>query len=679
MAHLIEIKILDEILISGCDTNTTVTELSLEAMKEYEKAYKFDTPKTIQSVRDRHGRILSGNLQIVQLNLDKYLEIIVIDEENSSNIPKIVNPKDVYEKYEKWQIYVARQMNGYCQNLIPGELPTKESLLLLDDLKNSVHIPVQTLNFSSYETLLTKLRNEIIFSQILDSLYFLLLNTKSSTVMISSLTLLFQVKLSSTYGHHVNLTQLMNDVNKLMKQFPDHEIEILNLCEQYGNTIPYFSTTIMKNGNDTKHGTHNQSPTRTRTLGDELRRPTSSSAAADSSNSNSSSNGMSFERIIELLSSADARCKEFALEKLEKKESTGVTVGGGGGGGASDHQRKMSRENGKEMNYLSQVVFVNKISDSYQLLRVLFDCLKSSLRPPTQQPTPTQAASTTGAGAGAGGGGGGGGSSSSIQQPLTCLVIESALCSEQTSLPLVTSSLRCIHHLIQLIQQRGDEWTSSLTMITPTHPFNPSNTLEHILSDKIRLLLTLSHANHLKYPQLIDQSADLLVMFFRICGWEKYRIKLDFNSLIFFLNADIPLSRTYLGLDYLVYCVESSHTSKEKESLSSDPINSPTLPRRRNGGGGGGGSSSSGHEATTSSSLNALFCDDNYLILRLLWRWIVGNYGLELTLKSLQSFSSASVLISVKTFLIKFQIYEKVLSVFSLTPHLFPPFLSLSL
>jgi hypothetical protein len=641
MAHLVEIKILDEILISACDINTTITELSIEAMKEYEKAFKFDTPKTIQSVRDRHGRILSGNLQIIQLNLDKYIEIIVIDEENSSNIPKIVNPREVYEKYEKWQIYVARQMNGYCQNLTPGELPTRESLLLLEDLKNSAHIPVQALNFSSYEFLLTKLKNEIIFKQVLDSLSFLLMNTKSSSVMISCLTLLFQVKLSSAYGHHVNLPQLMSDLNKLIKQFPENENEILNLCEQYGNTIPYFSTTVRhSNGNGPKQGS---SPSPRRTLGDELRRPASSDSS--NGNGNSGSNGMSFERIIELLSSADFRCKEFALEKLEKKESqspfsSGAAAVGGGGGG-------------REMNYLSQVVFTNKIPDSYQLLRVLFECLKSSLRPPTQQPTqPTTATA--------------GGSASTIQQPITCLVIESALCSEQTSLSLVTSSLRCIHQLIHFIQHRGDNWTAPATASTGTG--TGIGTLESILSDKIRLLLTLSHANPVKYRDLVEQSADLLLMFVEVCGWEKYRLRLEFETLVFFLNADIPLNRTVLGLDYLIHCIESQTNSTSKDSGFGEPLphianTSPSaatqlLPRRRVAGGGGGG----GHESNPSSGLNALFCDDNYLILRLLWRWISGNYGQELTFKALHSFSSASVLISVKTFLIKFQIYEKVLS-----------------
>lgn len=649
MSNLIEIKILDEILIIGCENNSTIAEIAIHALNEYEKSYTFSTPKSIQHVKDKYGRILSSNLQLIQLNLDKYLEIILHDDAgegggggSDDRIPRHVDPKYILDMYGKWQDYAARSIYSYCDNIMNyGELPSKEALYLLDDLKNSSNIKVQQSLLKSYQILLIKIKNELIFQKILNYLLYLLLHTTSFEIVRTCLKIIFQLKINSIYSNYINNIQLMNDISQIMKQFPENENEILALCDQYGQT-----TTTTATATNTATTT---SPTRLNNQSLEnislklIQNQLSSRNNENIKRPNSSeSNGMSFDRIIELLSSSDIRCKEFALEKLEKKDNKN---------NSNNNENSSSKDS---TTFLTQIITSNRPMDSYQLLRVLFDCLKSSLRPPTQQPQISNHQNT-----------------SSIPYPITYYIIESALSSEFTLLTLVTSSLRCIYQVIHFIQQRGDEWIP-LSLVIPST--NSLNTLENILSDKWRLLLTLSHGNYQKYPELVEQSAEILLMFVRACGWEKYRIKLDYDTLLYFLNSDIPLYRTYLGLEYLIYCVESSqkdssittNTNTSSSYIDTGINSSHTNSRRRIS---SSITSTTTNEMMNSSSLNSLFCDDNYLLLRLLWRWIIGNYGIELTYKALHSFSIASVLISVKTFLIKFQIYDKVGLLFlTLTP-----------
>jgi hypothetical protein len=725
MTHLIEIKIMNEVLMIGCDVNATVTEISKQALNEYEKAYHYETPKLIQHVKDKQGRILSGNLQLIGLNLEKYLEIILlnsrsnqnenhdndddidhINEANNLNLSPVMrqlDPRSLLVMYKKWQDYLSCHVKEYCQNLSYNESPAKEIIEILFSLKHSQEPKIQQNLLQSYHLLLIHLLtsgqgNEILLFQNLleNGLCQLLLNTSDSESMLLCLKILFQLQSTAgpsfrttgrpspasasfssfmSYQHLIetSVSQIIEKIQTvLIQKFPNDEKEILRLCREAGHA----RTRIMM-----ANGVHDPVPVSLT--------PTSISNGIQSSGNDENENVkkeeqeeeevMTLERIIELLSSSDQRSKEYGLENLSGKSEVSPPLH------SHPHPPPVSssveygrqiREGGVKMkekiNFLHQAVFKNHGSDSYELLRALFDCLKSSFRPPSQPPTAINTVKRTPA------------SSTSI--PLTCLIVESALCSEHTSIPLVTSSLKYIHQLIHLIQQQRVTTTTTHTSPTrssiseewitlshvPTTSSAQSKTLESLLSDKWRLLLTLAHGNYHKYPELVEQSADILLLFTRACGWDKYRIKLDSETIIYFLNSDSqqqrPLSRTLLGLDYLIYCTSRSDLSRDQRELmntsaSGAPYSSNTLlPSIHSSNSASRRKIVSNDTSQDSNNVDtsAMFCEDNYLLLRCLWRWIIGNYGIEFTLKSLQCFATASVFISVKTFLMKFQIYDKV-------------------
>ena len=585
MSHIVEVKFLEQTLLLTCETTTTISQLGNLALLEYEQAYLDDTPKTIRHVKDAKGRILSGSIQLVALNLDKYVEV-VLNEEDST---RALDPSAVKAMYHRWQSYTARQMEMYFQNLASGATPSAESLQVLDDLKISTAHQVQSLVLHSYEQILKKSRNSIITQPVTDSIHAILRSTDSFDIASSALQLL---RLAQTLPCcSLNSPQLMLDLHGAMRRFPSRAGDIVAMCESMSLSVPHTSPpTHAPHPHTASPPTNPIASENSPRLGvtddiDGTGRPGSSSSGGG---------GMSLERILELLDSEDTRCRAFALEKITRSE-----------------EMKAESSDKSTPSFLRIVVAesasnTGRKSGALNLLRSLFSCLKKSLQPPDKPPS--RSAATPSA-------------------PMAYLIADSTLRSQGTQMSAVLSCLRLLYMLVILLHEGGEA----------------TDSLEEILGERWRLLLTLAHAHERRDSELCHKSSDILLLLVSSAGWNKYRIKLDRDSVVYFLDSEGPIPRTYLAIEFLLHCMSGT---------------SPTQ--------GHGGALREVMEQTGGSpweqddAIESLLCHDNFLLLRALWRWSVGNYRPDITMKAMEVLSLAAGSASIKRFLVKFDAVDKV-------------------
>lgn len=609
-----EVKFLDQILLLTCETATTISELGNLALLEYEQAYVNDTPKTIKYIKDSRGRILSGTIQLIALNLEKCVEV-VLNEENSSD-SRALDPKSVKNMYCRWQLYTSHQMEMYFQGLSPGGSPSTESLQLLDDLKHTQSADVQSSVLKSYEIGLAKVRNGFVIQAVADGIQHIFRSTNSSDIALASLHLLQTCQ--SKPECSLDSAALIQDIRSAIKRFPKQEGDIVALCESVG--VPPAQATLVSPPSPSLH-TGTPSTISRPALGVAPcslgRQGGAAVGANDTTIRPSSIGGMSLDRVVELLNSDDVRCRSFALDKIDKRSEFAD-----GGNELRDEESGVSfiqslvdtcKDNSPNSSHSS-----TRLNGPIILLRALFACLKASLQPPDKPPSRKDVSRVT---------------------PMAYLVAESTLRSESTQLAAAMASLRCIYKLIVLLHERG--------LIGDTaggdRRVKSGDTLEDILSERWRLLLTLAHAHYRRDAELCEKASDILLLLVSTAGWNKYRIKLDRESVVYFLDSERPIPRTYLAIEFLLHCLQEADLIGNDSSV----VNKHA---QRNG-----------HvNPVAGEVVEELLCADDFLVLKGVWKWAVGNYRPDITMKACEVLSLAVGISSVKRFLVKFEATDKV-------------------
>jgi hypothetical protein len=616
MSHIVEVNFLDQTLLLTCETTTTISELGNLALLEYEQAYVNDTPKTIKYIKDSKGRILSGTIQLIALNLEKCVDV-VLNEESSSDA-RALDPKSIKSMYARWQLYTSRQMEMYFQSLSAGGSPSTESLQLLDDLKHTKSGEVQNSVLKSYELALTKVRNNFVVQAVAEGIQQIFRSTESADIALASLRLLQVCQAKPECS--LDSVALIQDVRSAIKRFPQREGDIISLCESVGvppTHATLFSPPIASPGagpvdlSRSALTTDAAAASLGRSMGATALAGAGPMAPAETTGRPSSSGGMSLDRVVELLSSEDPRCRSFALDKIDKRGEFGGGDTVGGGGDSFIQSVVTACEDSTSRNSPP------RMNGAITLLRALFTCLKASLQPPEKPPSRKEASRCT---------------------PLAYLVADSTLRSEGTQLSAAMGSLRCIYKLIVLLHERGYVGDSA----GADSRGRSGDTLESILSERWRLLLTLAHAHDRRDAELCEKASDILLLLVSTAGWSKYRIKLDRESVLYFLESERPIPRTYLAIEFLLHVLHDT---------ASD---------------GGGGSAavhrSASHvpAAVAGEVAEGLLCAEDFLVLKAVWKWAVGRYRPDVTMKGCEVLSLAVGISSVKRFLIKFEATEKV-------------------
>mmetsp|Transcript_2974 Transcript_2974/g.4510 ORF Transcript_2974/g.4510 Transcript_2974/m.4510 type:complete len:630 (-) Transcript_2974:4-1893(-) len=548
MSRIVEVKVCSETLLISCPIETTISELGERALVEYEQAYFSLTNRFIQLVRDSQGRILSGSIQLKDIDMIDFVEVVVCDDDNGREAP--VDLQIVITRYFKWQESSARQVLSYMRSMRAKCPPCKEALVLLENMSGSTSTEVQSLALTCFGLILEKCENAFLLKIATDGILRILRTTGSGSVAVSALKQLVEAR--SQPDCTIDTVSLVSDATSAVKRFAEVEAELTALCETLG--------TSGRLAHERRREIRDSSPRK------EENAPVQEKPVSPLSGEGG---GMSLERVLELLHSSDPGCREFALEKV---------VAGVRGDGPSD---------------------------GLTLLRAVFQSLKASLRPPRHQPSRRDV---------------------TAEAPMPYLVADGSLRSSDTHLRTVQLSLQCAKRLVIELLESVQRDVSDI-----------GADLESILSERWRLLLTLSHAHPRRDEDVCGPAAEILLVMVAIGGWEKFGIWLEKESVDYFLTSEWPLPRTRLALDFLVHCAQV-HESSDRKRLPST-------------------------EREVGPALIDTLCANDYRVLRSVWKWAVGSYTAAVTVKATQVLSGAVIFGDVKSFFVKFNAIDKLLHV----------------
>jgi len=564
----VEVKIVEELMLITCNTNMTISEMSLVALSEYDAAHLNHTPKNIQHVKDSKGRILSGSIKLGGLQNQDLFEIIVYDESYVQS--KLLEPPTLKMMYEKWSVFTVYQMKQYLTAVTNSDNPpvsfeSRELFGLLDELKHSKSSVVQGHVISCLEMMLTNSRNVVLLKYVADELHSLFRMTSHENIALEILKSIQKLhKLSNTC---IKVEELMDDVYAKIKTFGGSSEEFMRYCEYEveHESAESPTETAMEEKKESTGGATRHSHTVEEEEEEERKL------------SPFPSGRMGLYRLLELLQSDDVNCRGFALDKLNKTAlfcQAQVRLGSTPRGANRVENDDIRSE-------------IRGPEQTDELIRALFSCLKKSIRPPGELLPKT---------------------CSKVHQPLSFLIADKALHSPDSNFTAVQSCITCIHWLVK-------HWGFDSSV--------------NVLSEKWRILLTLSHASdrHDEDLSISEKCGELLILLTNMHGWKKYNIKLEKDSITYFLGSEHPLMRTILALSYIRgnYNFEALKNQNRGEEVSS------------------------------------ILCSGDYANLRSIWRWSIGNYSQNVCIQALEVLSSALVLSEVKSHLIKYRPIDKLI------------------
>lgn len=638
MSHIIEVKILNNTLLLPCNSNITVTELGNLALLEYERAYNTTTPLTIQYIKDSKNRILSGSIKLIELNLEKVIEIVLNDEINCDSTFRSFT--DLYQHYEKVQLSIANQIYQYL-NILKNDInntfdsPSKELLQLLDNLKYTSIESIQDVVINCHKYMETYCNNPLIIKFIIDELQYIFKSSDFPNIAIKALLCLRNSRVSNI--HHINIPKLIEDGAVVMKKFPLHKDEIMKIFND-----SFFHL------NETSSPTTNQAPTnqalivvesdavsergnvKEEVINNSMLPSTKSSKKANYSfaeeentkndfsilPSPAPATGMSRNRIEELLQSEDTQCRKFALEKLCRPRTAAPS---------SLNSPGADRLLPPPVNFIYDIA--PTISDRTGMIRSLFVCLSKSLKPPTLGISAPI------------------GDNNTKQYPTAYYVATAVICGiESNPQDDVRSCLKCICSLLYTTD--GSDLDKEQGISKNEENVNNIAKIQKLslsaINEKWKLLLTLIHLQD-EFEDISAMSCQIFTLLITNNMLSKYNIRIEKETLLFFINCEIPTSRLMLALLYINYLSKLNMNSSLTESIQYH-----------------NNSSSSKDIETISWYIEDILSNNRYAILKCLYRWAIGNYRNDISCVALEALSSFLLLSSVRTFMAKYDAVEKV-------------------
>ena len=514
---------------------------------------------------------MSGSIKLGGLQNQDLFEIIVYDESYVQS--KVLEPLTLKMMHEKWAMFTVYQMEQYLNSVTNTEssvsFDSRELFSLLDELKHSKSEGVQGHVVRCLELILNSSRNTVLIKYVADELQSLF---KVTTHEAIALDVLKQIqKLFKMSKSCINVEELMENVYSKIKTFGCNNEEFLKYCEYNVEEFPVHTVEKSEEKLEVNHKKCDEKSASKRGYKNQ-------SLEEEEKQENMSpphTSRMGLSRVMELLRSEDSSCRSFALEKLIKCAAT-------------QHHGSPSRTNSRaeKDDILAEL---RGPDDTEDLVRALFACLKKSIKPPGE--ILTKAASK-------------------IRQPLAFLIADKALHASDSNFTAIFLCIKCIHWIVKA-------WAHDSCI--------------HILSEKWRILLTLAHATDRQDEDLdiSEKCGELLILLTNMHGWKKYNIKLDKDSVTFFLGSEHPLMRTILALSYI-----------------RGNFNFETIKNNSSGNG--------------VSEITSIICSNDFANLRSIWRWSIGNYSQNVCIQALEVLSSALVLSEVKAHLMKYDPLEKV-------------------
>ena len=186
MSTLLEVKIFDLTLVVACDDQSTVASVTSSAVTEYLSFNLKKFPQKVLFTRDSQGRVLSGNLKIIQNNIDIKLEVVVSDYGNNDTL----SPKETECLYREWQLWTANQLKESIHALSFADIPPypeKVSLVLLYELCDSPQERVQLVCVKALQLLLTKFSQRDLVVQAAERICRLFVRTEYADVAVAAL------------------------------------------------------------------------------------------------------------------------------------------------------------------------------------------------------------------------------------------------------------------------------------------------------------------------------------------------------------------------------------------------------------------------------------------------------------------------------------------------------------
>jgi hypothetical protein len=488
--------------------------------------------------------------------------------------------------HDKWSMFTVYQMEQYLNSVTNSESPvtfdSRELFSLLDEVKHSKSEGVQGHVVTCLALMLNTSRNMVLVKYIADELQSLFKLTTHEAIALDVLKQIQKLyKLSKTC---IKVEELMDNVYSKIKTFGCNNEEFLKYCDYdvEEKNEEKFEETKSKSGHDDEEAS-SRSPPRGVTL--KLPRGTTLPSSP------LPSGRMGISRVIELLQSEDSNCRSFALEKLSKctaqqQLEVEEEEDEDGDDSMSLSNRRSRQQDAQHTSKETLRTDIHGCEEADDLLRALFTCLKKSIKPPGEILAKT---------------------ATKVRQPLAFLIADKALHSSDSCFSAIFLCIKCIHWIVK-------EWTHDSCI--------------GIISEKWRILLTLAHASDRQDDDLeiAEKCGELLILLTNMHGWKKYNIRLEKDSITYFLGSEHPLMRTILALSFV-------RGNFNFEALKNQPR------------------AHQDSEVITNDFAN----------LRSIWRWSIGNYSQNVCIQALEVLSSALVLSEVKSHLTKYNPLEKVL------------------
>lgn len=507
---------------------------------------------------------MSGSIKLGGLQHQELFEIVVYDESYVQS--KVLEPPTLKMMHEKWTVFTSYQMQQYLVSVTSSEAPisfeSRDLFGLLDELKHSKSSVVQGHVVNCLEMMLNNSRNAVLIKYVADELQILFKMTTHETIALEALKQL--QKLYKLSKSCIKVEELMDNVYSKIKSFGCNNEEFLKYCD--------YAVEDHKSDNGETEKKTDESKMKV-DVDEVAKLPSPTSCEEEQLLSLPSSGRMGICRLLELLQSDDSSCRGFALDKLSKCARQAQT-------------RARSRNTQYRLDVDDITAEITGPDQTDDLLRALFLCLKRSIKPPGEQLSKM---------------------AGKVRQPLSYLIADKALHSPDSCFKAVQSCISCIHWLVK-------QWGFDSSI--------------GVVSEKWRILLTLSHASdrHDEDLEIAEKCGELLILLTNMHGWKKYNIKLEKDSITYFLGSEHPLMRTLLALSYI-------RGNFNFEALKSQ---------------------------SREDEVSAILCSGDFANLRSVWRWSIGNYSQNVCIQALEVLSSALVLSEVKSHLVKYDPVEKV-------------------
>lgn len=645
MNHIVEVKILNDTLLIPCAPDITIAQLIALSVAEYEQTYMSKQPLSVQCVKDSKGRILSGSIKLIAMDLEKYVEIVLSD--NSDCDIKVRTFGEVISNYSRMQHSAANQILKYVRTLITTEhmeSPCKEASILLENLKHSYDENVQKIVVDIHKEILLNSRKILNVKFSIDELIIIIKNTIYPSIVIQSLC---TIKAEKNGHKFVDFNQLTIDVSSIAKKFHQFQEEILKAFDSIdmGNQIPLSANESLVNQKNPENFLSPTDKTKLR---------------VEDTNTLTTNNGMSRSRIEDLLQSDDIQCRAFALEKISRSKTAPLTL-----------LSLLPSQGAARVSFGSLYELVSCPSDHISLIHALLVCTTKSLKPPSQLSASISKASNVRTSQG---------EQFGTIYP-TAYYVATAIVNHVDSNPQhVTLSLAAICALLYYPTSEDNSFLSFDGEYTVSDEQLESIQKQAIIpiSEKWRLLVSLIHLQD-PCSDIATMSCSIIYIIIKFCHWNRFDMKLQKESVLYFIDSEMCCKRLYIGLSFLLNMSKQNFKGNQCiggfKSSNQSQINKSYRSF-----------SSSENSDDCTIHIEDVLSSNKYAILKYLYHWVVspvlgngrqpihnressGNMEdwksegvssdviVELAVEALSSFV---VLSSVKAFVMKYDVVEHV-------------------